>query len=97
MHSLNILSKVQINQVQDVSQKVTLHGHNSLTKFSYKSDGGLEIVPDSLMHIVNGVISKPPVLEQMHLHMVDCICTVNSEYANDSFMLPFEERVIHHL
>ena len=32
MHSLNILSKAQINQVQDVSQKVTLHRPNSITK-----------------------------------------------------------------
>ena len=32
MHSLNILSKSQINQVQDVSQKVALHRPNSITK-----------------------------------------------------------------
>ena len=32
MHTLNILSKAQINQVQDVSQKVTLHRPNSITK-----------------------------------------------------------------
>ena len=32
MHSLNILSKVQMNQVQDVSQKVTLHRSYSITK-----------------------------------------------------------------
>ena len=29
MHPLNILSKAQLNQVQDVSQKVTLHHPNS--------------------------------------------------------------------
>ena len=32
MHSLNILNKVQINKVQDVSQKCTLHRPNSITK-----------------------------------------------------------------
>ena len=32
MHSLNILSKAQINKVQDVSQKVTLLRPNSITK-----------------------------------------------------------------
>ena len=32
MHSLNILSKAQINQVQDVDQKVTLHRPNSIIK-----------------------------------------------------------------
>ena len=32
MHSLNILSKAQINQVQDVSQKVTLYRLNSISK-----------------------------------------------------------------
>ena len=31
MHSLNILSKAQINQVQDANQKVTLHRPNSIT------------------------------------------------------------------
>ena len=32
MLSLNILSKVQINEVQDVSQKVTFHRPISITK-----------------------------------------------------------------
>ena len=32
MHSLDILSKAQINPVQDVSQKITLHRPNSITK-----------------------------------------------------------------
>ena len=35
LHSLYILSKVQINQVNDVSQKVTLHHPNSLIKAMY--------------------------------------------------------------
>ena len=32
MHSLGILSKAQINQVIDASQKVKLHRPNSITK-----------------------------------------------------------------
>ena len=32
VESLNILSKAQINQVQDVHQKLTLHRPNSITK-----------------------------------------------------------------
>ena len=32
MYSLNILSKPQINEVQDVSQKIMLHSPNSITK-----------------------------------------------------------------
>ena len=32
MHALDILSKAQTNQVQDASQKVTLHRANSITK-----------------------------------------------------------------
>ena len=32
MHFLNILSKAQINQVKDVSQKDTLHRPNSIAK-----------------------------------------------------------------
>ena len=28
-----------------------------------------------------------PLFLQMRLHEVDCICTVNSEQANDSFLL----------
>ena len=44
MHSLNILNEAQINKVQDVSQKSTLHRPNSITKamdglFKYNSQG----------------------------------------------------------
>ena len=32
----------------------------------------LEIAPDSLVHIFNGVISKWPVLEHMHMRKMAC-------------------------
>ena len=43
MHSLDILSKAQINPVQDASLKVTLHHPNSITEamdglFKYNED-----------------------------------------------------------
>ena len=55
MHSLIILSKAQINQVQDVSQKVTLHRPNTITKRWMTCSNIMEIAPDSLMRYASGV------------------------------------------
>ena len=47
--SLYILRKAQINQVQDVSQKVTLHRTSSIIKAMAYSNIIIEIAPDSLV------------------------------------------------
>ena len=57
MHSLNILSKAQINKVKDTSQKVTMHRLNSLTEAL--------IAPNSLVRKASGVISKQFNLEHV--------------------------------
>ena len=49
MYFLNILSKAQINQVQDVDQKITLHHPNLITKAMDGLLNIMEIAPDWLV------------------------------------------------
>ena len=64
--------KAQINQVQDVSQKVTLHRPNSLTRWMANSNK-LEIAPDSHVRKACGVISNPLILEHVqHKRKIAC-------------------------
>ena len=66
MHSLNIFSKAQINQVQDVSQKLhCTHRPYSLKRWMPCSNI-IEAGPDSLGVKRVGVISNPFILEHVH-------------------------------
>ena len=106
MHYLNILSKVQINQVQDVSQEIVLYRPNSHTKAMdglFKYIGNCAQIACAWGHLKHFILehvhkrkvkTQPLFLQMSLLKVVFCICMVNSEHLNGSFML-FEKRFIH--
>ena len=77
MHSLNILRKAQLNQVENVSQKVTLHRPNSITK----AMGGT-----GAQWLSGRVLDSRPRGRGFEPHRRHCVVSL-SKYINPSLVL----------